>query len=82
MAHLHALFRRCHAAQSHLLVVMAARNQLDQTFKIHWTIQPPFPLHLVVRTQKNMKWRLAESETFLTEVMSKGKILYEACGAA
>jgi len=27
-----------------VLVVMPARNQLDQAFKIHWTIRPPFPL--------------------------------------
>jgi predicted nucleotidyltransferase len=61
-----------------ILVVMPTRNQLDQAFKIHWTIQPPFPLHLVVRTPKNMEWRLAEGESFLTEVVSRGKVLYEA----
>jgi predicted nucleotidyltransferase len=61
-----------------ILVVMPARNQLDQAFKIHWTIQPPFPLHILVRTPANMKWRLAEGESFLTEVVSKGRVLYEA----
>lgn len=61
-----------------ILVVMPARNQLDQAFKIHWSIQPPFPLHILVRTPKNMAWRLAEGESFLTEVVSKGKVLYEA----
>jgi predicted nucleotidyltransferase len=61
-----------------ILVVMPARNQLDQAFKIHWTIQPPFPLDIIVRTPKNMRWRLEEGESFLTEVVSKGKVLYEA----
>src|SRR5438128_5329963 len=61
-----------------ILVVMPARNQLDQAFKIHWTVRPPFPLHIIVRTPKNTKWRLAEGESFLTEVVSKGKVLYEA----
>jgi predicted nucleotidyltransferase len=61
-----------------ILVVMPARNQRDQAFKIHSTIQPPFPLHLVVRTPKNLQWRLAEGESFLAEVLSKGKVLYEA----
>src|SRR5213593_2876840 len=61
-----------------VLVVMAARNQLDQAFKIHWTIRPPFPLDIVVRTPKNMKWRLEEGDSFLREIVSKGKILYEA----
>jgi predicted nucleotidyltransferase len=60
-----------------ILVVMATRNQLDQAFKIHWTIQPPFPLDIIVRTPKNMKWRLEEGESFLTEVVSRGKVLYE-----
>ena len=60
-----------------ILVVMPARNELDQGFKIHWTLQPPFPLDLIVRTPANMKWRLAEGDSFLREVMSKGKVLYE-----
>ena len=60
-----------------ILVVMPARNQLDMAVKIHWTIQPPFPLDIIVRTPKNMKWRLEERESFLTEVVSKGKVLYE-----
>jgi len=61
-----------------ILVVMPARNQLDQAFKIHWTIQPPFPLHIIVRTPRTLKWRLEEGDSFLREVMSKGKVLYEA----
>jgi uncharacterized protein len=61
-----------------ILVVMPARNQLDQAFKIHWTLKPPFPLHLLVRTPRSMQWRLAEAESFLTEVVSRGKVLYEA----
>src|SRR5438132_4082771 len=61
-----------------ILVVMPARNQLDQANKIHWALQPPFPLHILVRTPKNLAWRLAEGESFLTEILSKGKILYEA----
>ena len=61
-----------------ILVVMPARNELDQAFKIHWAIQPPFPVQLLVRTPKNIKWRLAEGESFLTEVLAKGKVLYEA----
>ncbi|MBC7815877.1 MAG: nucleotidyltransferase domain-containing protein [Planctomycetaceae bacterium] len=60
-----------------ILVVMPARNQLDQAAKIHLATQPPFPLHLLVRTPSNMAWRLAEGDSFLTEVVSKGKVLYE-----
>jgi predicted nucleotidyltransferase len=60
-----------------LLVVMPARNQLDMAFKIHWTLQPPFPLDIIVRTPKNMRWRLEEGDSFLREVVSNGKTLYE-----
>ena len=61
-----------------ILVVMPARNQLDQAFKIHWTIRPPFPLHIIIRTPKNLQWRLEEGDSFLREIMSKGKVLHEA----
>jgi uncharacterized protein len=60
-----------------ILVVMPARNQIDQAVKIHLAFLPPFPLDLIVRTPKNMKWRLEEGESFLREVVSKGKVLYE-----
>jgi predicted nucleotidyltransferase len=60
-----------------LLVVMPARNQLDQAFKIHATLLPPFPLDLIVRTPKNMQWRLAAGDSFLQEVVAKGRVLYE-----
>ncbi len=60
-----------------LLVVMPARNQLDQAVKIELTCDPPFPLDILVRTPHNMKWRLAEGDSFLREVTTKGKVLYE-----
>jgi hypothetical protein len=56
---------------------MPARNELDQGFKFHWTILPPFPLDLIVRTPKNLKWRLEEGDSFLREVVAKGVVLYE-----
>ena len=60
-----------------ILVVMPTRNQLDQAAKIHLAMLPPFPVHLLVRTPRNLAWRLAEGDAFLEEVMSKGKVLYE-----
>lgn len=60
-----------------ILVVMPARNQLDQAVKIHQTILPPFPLDIIVRTPRNMQWRLEEGDSFLREVVSQGKVLYE-----
>src|SRR6266849_1278429 len=60
-----------------ILVIMPTRNQLDQAAKISIDIDPPFPLDIIVRTPHNMKWRLAEGESFLREITSKGKVLYE-----
>jgi hypothetical protein len=36
-----------------------------------------FPLDLLVRTPRNLAWRLEEGDSFLREVVSKGKVLYE-----
>lgn len=64
-----------------ILVVLPARNQTDQAVRISLAIDPPFPLDIIVRTPKNMKWRLAEGDSFLREVVSKGKVLYEKADA-
>src|SRR5207248_1200791 len=51
-----------------ILVIMPARNELDQSFRIHSTLMPAFPLDIVVRTPKNLKWRLEEGDSFLREI--------------
>src|SRR5881227_1551235 len=56
-----------------ILVVMPARNQLDMAVRISLTIDPPFPLDIIVRTPKNMKWRLEEGDSFLREITTKGR---------
>jgi predicted nucleotidyltransferase len=60
-----------------LLVIMPAANQLDQAVRIRYRLAAPFPMDLIVRTPKQMKWRLEEGESFLTEIVSRGKVLYE-----
>jgi predicted nucleotidyltransferase len=60
-----------------ILVVMPARSQLGMAARIENAIDPPFPLDIIVRTPKQLKWRLEEHESFLTEVTMKGKVLYE-----
>ncbi len=60
-----------------ILVVMPARNELDQCVRISLAIDPPFPLDIIVRTPKNMKWRLEEGDSFLREITSRGKVLHE-----
>src|ERR1700726_594762 len=58
-----------------ILVIMPARNELDQAVKIELACDPPFPLDIIVRTPHNMQWRLAEGESFLRQIMTKGKVL-------
>ena len=64
-----------------ILVVMPARNQHDQAVKIRWAVPRSFPMDLIVRTPENLGWRLAAGESFHTEILTKGKVLYEAKNA-
>jgi predicted nucleotidyltransferase len=60
-----------------ILVIMPARNQIDQALRIDRALDPPFPLDLIVRTPRTVKWRLEEGDSFLHEIVSKGIVLYE-----
>ncbi len=60
-----------------LLVIMPARNQMDQAFKIRCEVPRKFPMDLLVRTPATMKWRLAEGDLFHTEIVTEGMVLYE-----
>ena len=60
-----------------ILVVMPARNEIDQSVRIDAACEACFPLDIIVRTPKNMAWRLAEGDSFLREITSRGKVLYE-----
>jgi predicted nucleotidyltransferase len=60
-----------------ILVIMPARNEIDQSIQIRWTLPAPFPMDLLVRTPRNLKWRLEEGDWFLREIVSQGKVLYE-----
>jgi len=64
-----------------ILVVMPARSELYQAARISIAINPPFPLDIIVRTPKKLQWRLREGDSFLREIMTKGKVLYEKVDA-
>src|SRR5881275_2228454 len=51
-----------------ILVIMPARNQIDQAVRIRWEVPAPFPMDLIVRTPHNLAWRLQEGESFHTEI--------------
>ena len=45
--------------------------------KIRLALSAPFAMDLIVRIPKTLKWRLEEGDSFLREIVSKGKVLYE-----
>lgn len=65
-----------------LLVVMPTRNQLEQAVRIDEAIEERgFPLDLLVRTPKTLTERLRWGDSFLHEIMTRGKVLYEKAHA-
>jgi uncharacterized protein len=60
-----------------ILVVMPARNELDQAVRLRLAVDYNFPLDLVVRSPKNLSWRVAAGDAFLKEIVTRGKVLYE-----
>jgi predicted nucleotidyltransferase len=60
-----------------ILVIMPARNEIDQAVRIDRAVDPEFPLDLIVCTPKNVAWRLEEGDSFLTDIIARGKVLYE-----
>lgn len=61
-----------------LLVVMPARNQIDQAIKIRLALNAPFPMDLIVRTPTKLNRRLKYGDLFTTHIVTNGIVLYEA----
>ena len=59
-----------------LMVIVPCRNELDMSVKISWELEAPFPVDLLVRTPAQWLWRTREGESFSTEILTKGKVLY------
>lgn len=60
-----------------LMVIMPARNELDQAVKISWEVPAPFPVDLLVCKPKDWILRLEDGEYFITDMEANGKVLYE-----
>jgi predicted nucleotidyltransferase len=63
-----------------LMVIMPARNVIDQAIRIEQSFEREFSRDIHVRTPTQLQRRLKEDDRdwFLYEVMTKGKVLYEA----
>ena len=60
-----------------ILVVMPARDEINQAVRILERTNSSFPLDLIVRTPRNLRWRLQEGDWFLREIVGRGTVLYE-----
>ncbi|MSU79627.1 MAG: nucleotidyltransferase domain-containing protein [Gemmataceae bacterium] len=60
-----------------LLVIMPTRSQHEQAVRIQYRLTAPFSADLIVRKPEQVRSRLAEKESFLTTILSQGKVLYE-----
>ncbi len=62
-----------------LLVIMTHSGRPPyQAAKIRTAVRAPFPVDLMVRTPGRLQRRLAMKDSFLTEIMHKGRVLHES----
>jgi predicted nucleotidyltransferase len=55
----------------------SGRRNSERALAIRKKIPKPFPLDLVVRDPEDIAWRLEEGDSFLKDVLTKGRLLYE-----
>ena len=61
-----------------LVVLRTRRDPVEVATDIACAANPRFPLDLLVKTPQEVKWRLSERDSFMTEVWERGQVLYEA----
>ena len=62
-----------------LLVVMHYRGaSARKAAEILNTVEPEFPVDLIVRTPQELRWRLAQNDSFFGEITRRGRVLYDA----
>lgn len=65
-----------------LLVVMRYMGMsVRKAAEILNAVEPDFPVDLIVRTQDEVETRLAMKDPFFTDILERGKVLYEAAHA-
>jgi predicted nucleotidyltransferase len=62
-----------------LLVVLAhERRAIDKAVEIRLALSPEIPLDILVRTPETIRKRIRMGDTFLSDILDNGKVLYEA----
>lgn len=67
------------ASDVDILVIMPTPlRSVEQAIEIRRTVKSSFPLDLIVRTPEQVEERVSLGDFFIKEVLTKGKVLYEA----
>jgi uncharacterized protein len=62
-----------------LLVVLPHEGKaVQKSVEIRLKLRPTFPLDILVRTPEAVRARLAMGDTFMRDILEKGRVLYEA----
>lgn len=61
-----------------LLVIMPARNAIDQAIRIKQALDRPFELDLIVMTPTWLARQLRDENWFVREITEKGRVLYDS----
>lgn len=62
-----------------LLIVMPFEGRsVNKSVEMRIKLHPPFPVDLIVRTPEAVRQRLAMGDTFIRDILSDGKVLYES----
>jgi predicted nucleotidyltransferase len=64
-----------------LVITPFEGNWVTKAVEIQLKIRAPFPLDLLVRTPDKVHERLEMGDGFMREILTKGKVLYEATHA-
>jgi len=75
----HAYGRPHRDSDVDLLVLFDRCNDVDETaIETGVALSPRFPMDLLVRTSRQVRSRLRQGDSFLSDVLVRGTVLYEA----
>ena len=62
-----------------LLVIGPFKGRhVDKSVEIRMKLRPQFPVDILIRTAEKVQQRIKLGDSFMREILEKGKVLYEA----
>jgi predicted nucleotidyltransferase len=61
-----------------LVIGSFAGRDVDASVEIQMKLRPRFPINLLARTPEEVRERIAIGDTFMEDILSRGRVLYEA----